>query len=411
MKILVLTIHYWPEQTGIGAVLTRRCEHLSSAGHEVTVCTAMPFYPEWRVHPAYRRKLFANEKHNGVTILRSWIWVPQRVSSAKRVLLEASFLATSLLRAVTRRRPDLLLVVSPPLGLGLSAVLLSRWTKVPFVFDVQDLQPDAAADLGMLPGPVLPALYRLEALAYRHAALISTVTEGMRGKIISKGIPARKVVVVPPPADNSLFGVGSAVNGQAFRKKHGLEGKFIVAHSGNMGVKQGLGLVLDAASRLQARRDVRFFLAGDGVMRTHLQSRAAALRLNNVQFLPLQEKAEFLQMLAAIDMALIVQQSSVTDIVFPSKTVTLMSAGRPVTAAVSGDSEIARVVRQSKAGIVTEPEKVEPLVTNIQELLRDPARRSAMSIGTRRGYCRSSNPIWWRRPAAHCANRHESRRL
>jgi colanic acid biosynthesis glycosyl transferase WcaI len=146
-----------------------------------------------------------------------------------------------------------------------------------------------------------------------------------------------------------------------------------------MGVKQGLGLVLDAASRLQARRDVRFFLAGDGVMRTHLQSRAAALRLNNVQFLPLQEKAEFLQMLAAIDMALIVQQSSVTDIVFPSKTVTLMSAGRPVTAAVSGDSEIARVVRQSKAGIVTEPEKVEPLVTNIQELLRDPARRSAMS--------------------------------
>lgn len=379
MRILVLAIHYWPEQTGIGAVLTRRCEYLASVGHEVTVCAAMPYYPEWRTHARYRGKWTFREERNGVSILRSWIWVPARVSSVKRALLEASFLATSLLRAVRTQRPDLLMVVSPPLGLGLSAVLLSRWLKIPYVFDVEDLQPDTAADLGMLPGRVLPLLYRLEALAYRNAELIFTVTEGMRKKVIAKGIPARKIAVLSNPADKKLFNVGTSIDGSAFRKKHSLEGKFIVAHSGNMGVKQGLDLVLDAASRLQSNPNIVFLLAGDGVMKSHLHTRVAELKLGNVRFLPLQDSADFLEMLAAIDVALIVQQSSVTDIVFPSKTVTLMSAGRPVVAAVSEQSEIARVIRESQGGILTEPEKVEPLVASILELQRDPERRSTMS--------------------------------
>lgn len=384
MRILVLTIHYWPEQTGIGAVLTRRCEYLAAAGHEVTVCTAMPYYPEWRTHAAYRGKFCCSEDRNGVAIRRSWIYVPNQVNSAKRVLLEGSFLATSLLPALKSGKPDILLVVSPPLGLGLSAVLLSRWLKIPYVFDVQDLQPDTAADLGMLPPGMLPALYRLEAMAYRKATLITTVTEGMRQKIVEKGIALQKVAVVPPPADHDLFGVGRTVDGEAFRKKYGLEGKFIVAHSGNMGVKQGLGLVVEAAARLRHQPAIRFLLAGDGVMKSSLQSRALALGLNNLTFVPLQGKTEFLQMLAAIDLALIIQQSSVTDIVFPSKTVTLMSAGRAVVAAVSEHSEVARVIRQAEAGVVTEPENADSLVENIiEELFADSQRREEMSACAR----------------------------
>ena len=118
MRILVLTIHYWPEQTGIGAVLTRRCEYLASLGHEVTVCTGMPFYPEWQIRPGYTGKLFFSEEHKKVTVLRSWLWVPKTVTAVRRVLLEASFLASSFLRVMHTRKPDLLLVVSPPLGLA-----------------------------------------------------------------------------------------------------------------------------------------------------------------------------------------------------------------------------------------------------------------------------------------------------
>ena len=384
MRILVLTINYWPEQTGISAILTRRCEYLASVGHKVTVCTGMPYYPEWRVHPNYAGKLFSREERNGVTILRSWMWVPNVVTSAKRVLFEASFLASSLLRAVCNRKPELLLVISPPLGLGVSAAILSRMAKIPYVFDVQDLQPDSAADLGMLPRPVLPLLYRLEAMAYRNATLILTVTEGMRQRILAKGISANKVAVVPPPAHSDLFGVGNTVDGHTFRAQKGLQGKFIVAHSGNMGVKQGLNIVLDAAMRLRDQRDIAFLLAGDGAMKSCLEARAAALKLDNLQFLPLQEPTQYLQMLAAIDIALIVQQSTVSDIAFPSKTVTLMSAARPVAAAVSADSEIGRVLCESQGGVVTQPDEASALATTIRELFHDPQKRSVMGACGRR---------------------------
>jgi colanic acid biosynthesis glycosyl transferase WcaI len=368
MRILALTINYWPEQTGIGTLLTRRCEYLASVGHEVTVCTGMPYYPEWRVHPNYKHKLFHQETRNGIKILRSWIWVPRKVTSSKRVVFEASFLATSIVRALGADKPDLLLTVSPPLGLAVSARVLSLRWRIPYVFDVEDLQPDAASDLGMLPRPVLPFLYRLEAIGYRKAALISTVTEGMRQKIIAKGVPEDKVVVTPPPADRCVFQVGSAEDSTQFRGKHGLNGKFIVAHSGNMGVKQGLNLVLDAATRLKERREIVFLLAGDGAMKPHLQSRAAALRLDNVRFLPLQDQRDFLKMLAAIDLALIVQQSTVSDIAFPSKTVTLLAAARPVIAAVRANSEIGRVIRQSEGGVVIQPEDADALADTIQKL-------------------------------------------
>lgn len=384
MRILVLTINYWPEKTGIGAVLTRRCEYLASLGHEVTVCTGMPFYPEWQVGPDYKGKVFHREERKGVTILRSWIWVPKKVTSAKRVLFEASFLASSLVRALGSGKPELLLLVSPPLGLAVSARILSRWFRAPYVFDVEDLQPDAAADLGMLPRPVLPVLYRLEAMAYRGASLITTGTEGMRQRIADKGIPTERIAVVPPPAHSSFFRVAGAEQGEIFRRKHGLNGKFVVAHSGNMGVKQGLDLVLDVAAQMRERKEITFLLAGDGAMKSHLESRAAALKLQNLLFLPVQEQVEFLQMLAAIDLALIVQQPSVSDIAFPSKTVTLLSAARPVVASVNANSEVARVVVRSNGGLVTEPGQAGPLVESIVQLFGDPERRSNMGECGRR---------------------------
>jgi len=168
------------------------------------------------------------------------------------------------------------------------------------------------------------------------------------------------------------------VAGREFRSKHGLGGKFIVGHSGNMGVKQGLDVVLDVALRLREQRDFVFLLAGDGAMKSRLEERAGVLKLANVRFLPLQEQAEFLQMLAATDVGLIVQLSTVSDIVFPSKTVTLLSAARPVGAAVSANSEIGRVIHHSCGGIVTEPENAEALTAAIQELFHEPSKRSAM---------------------------------
>ena len=125
MRILVLGINYWPEDTGIAVFNAGRCEYLASQGHDVKMCTGFPYYPYWRVPSTYRGRVFATETHNGVTVQRSYVYVPRRITSAARVLHEASFIASATVRAIGSRRPDLLLTVSPPLGLAVTSGLLS----------------------------------------------------------------------------------------------------------------------------------------------------------------------------------------------------------------------------------------------------------------------------------------------
>ena len=158
------------------------------------------------------------------------------------------------------RRPDVLVVTTPPLALSLSAILLSRWWKIPFIQHVPDLQPDAAVDLGMLrEGRLTRALYRLERMGYRKAALVSTLTEAMREKIISKGIAADKVVLFSDWARPELFQVPAHGGGEEFRRSLGLENELLVVHSGNMGVKQGLEVILGAAERSRGDRGIEIF--------------------------------------------------------------------------------------------------------------------------------------------------------
>ncbi len=150
MHILVNGINYWPEQTGIAVFTTGRCEYLASRGHQVTVCTSFPYYPEWRTLDGYRGRPLMKERRNGVDIYRTWMYVPRQVTSLRRILHEGSFIAASFLAAMSRSRPNIVVAVSPPLGLAASAVVLSQRWRVPYVFHVADLQPDAAVDLGML---------------------------------------------------------------------------------------------------------------------------------------------------------------------------------------------------------------------------------------------------------------------
>jgi colanic acid biosynthesis glycosyl transferase WcaI len=150
-----------------------------------------------------------------------------------------------------------------------------------------------------------------------------------------------------------------------------------------MGVKQGLEVILNAAELSRSRPEIVYLLVGDGAMRRELESQAAARNLTNVRFLPIQPREQFLEMLAAADISLITQQRSVADIVFPSKTATLMSAGCPLIASVNPESEVARVVRDSRAGVVITPEKPQPLLDTIVNLLADPCRLKEMSTSGR----------------------------
>jgi colanic acid biosynthesis glycosyl transferase WcaI len=268
---------------------------------------------------------------------------------------------------MARKRPDLLLVVSPPLGQAVNAILLSRLWRIPYVFDVQDLQPDSAAELDMLPSWALGMLYKVEKAAYRHATLVTTLTNGMRKRIIDKDVPPEKVRLIEPRVDNSLLDVGQ-IEGNAFRKRFGLGERFLVTHSGNMGVKQGLDVIVDAAALCRSDHSMQFLLVGDGAVCERLQRRVAVLALDNVRFLPLLEEEDFRGLLAASDICLLTQQKSVSEIAFPSKVVTYFAAGCAVIGSVNSDSEIARTIRDSGAGKIVAPEDARALLAAILEL-------------------------------------------
>jgi colanic acid biosynthesis glycosyl transferase WcaI len=380
MRILMLGINYWPEETGIAVFNTGRCEYLAAQGHDVTMCTGFPYYPQWRVDDRYRGRLFAQERRNGVRILRSYLYVPRRVTTLRRIAHEASFVASSCIRALGDRRPDILITESPPLALALSSALLSKVWRVPYVFHVSDLQPDTAVDLGMLPGGLVTrVLYGLERLAYRQAALVATLTPGMRHRIVAKGIAPEHVTLFPDWTEPDLFEIPLERGGPT---THGLDldGAFLVVHAGNMGVKQGLDVVLTAAEWSRNRSDIVYLLVGDGAMRETLEQRASEWKLDNVRFLPVLPTLAFHELLSTADVTLVTQQRVVSDIVFPSKVRTLMAAGRPVVASLNAGSEVARVVIESGAGLVIPPEDPGALVEAIVALKSSRHRRLQMGI-------------------------------
>jgi len=375
MKILILSVNYWPEVTGIGAVTTYRAEYLAGAGHDVEVCTTFPYYPDWKVPPQYAGKLGLIDERNGVRIVRSYAYIPIAVTPPKRILFEASFVAGLTLRALMRKRPDVLLVVSPPLGLAATAILLSRLWSVPYVFDVEDLQPDSAADLGMLPKWAVKLLYKVENAAYRHARLVTTLTPSMRQKIVEKGFPEDKVEVLEPRMDESLVDL-EPEEGRAFRRRYDLGEKFLLTHSGNMGVKQGLDVILDAAALNRADDSMLFLCVGNGADCERIKRRAREMELNNVRFLPLLDEKDFRGLMAASNICLVTQQQAVSEIVFPSKIVSYLAAGRPMVASVDPECEVAHITRESGAGRVAEAENARALLQAVRELRNADLRKA-----------------------------------
>jgi len=367
MRIIILSINYWPEETGIGVFTTYRAEYLAAAGHDVEVYTTFPYYPQWKVPSCYANKLAVSEERNGVRILRSYSYVPNPVTPLKRVLHEASYTATCLLRAIARKRPDILFVVSPPLGLAANAFVLSRLWRVPYVFDVQDLQPDSAAELSMLPSWALKVLYRIEHAAYRYASLISTLTNGMQARIVGKGIPSEKLVLFEPRADESLSSI-APTEGNDFRHRYDLDNKFLVVHSGNMGVKQGLDVIVNAAALNRSDNSMLFLLVGDGSAGKSIRQQAAKLELQNVRFLPVLDSEEFRGLLAASDICLLTQHKASCECAFPSKLVTYLTAGRPVVASVNHNSEAAQAIFESGAGEVVACDNANSLLEAITRI-------------------------------------------
>lgn len=374
VKIVFLGINYWPEETGIAPYTVGKCEYLAARGHEVFIVTAPPYYPYWRIQPPYKAGICYRESRNGVTILRVPLYVPGDPTTVKRILHETSFGIMAALGMLGAGRPDLLFVISPPLILAMLAKSLSRLWGVPYVLHVTDLQPDTAKELGMLGSRrFVEVLERIALACYREAALVSSVSKGMKDRIARKGISEERLGVFSDWLDPEIRRSVSRERGLQVRKQEGWGGRFVVMHVGNMGVKQGLDVVLTAAQQDEQIDPSLWVLVGDGAARRALERKAQTLGLTNVRFYPVLPRRRFYEFLSAADVCLICQRREVLDFVFPSKTRVLMGAGKPIVASVNDESEVARVLRESGGGWVVEPERGETLVSKVRELRQNAA--------------------------------------
>ncbi|NDB75884.1 MAG: hypothetical protein EB141_09615 [Verrucomicrobia bacterium] len=244
MNITVWGINYAPELTGIAPYNTALCEFLRQRGHTVRMVTSFAYYPAWQKAAADGGQLYRDDVVEGVPVHRCWHYVPARPGTLRRILHEGSFVASSLLRLLRLPRPDVFVVVSPPLLLGAAAWLLTRVKPAPVVFHVQDLQPDAALGLGMLkPGWFMRLLYALEAFAYARSARVSAISGDMLKAMAAKGVPVAKLICFP----NGVTLPETQPAAGAFRARHGLRADdFVAVYSGNLGVKQGLEAAMRA---------------------------------------------------------------------------------------------------------------------------------------------------------------------
>ena len=287
MKVLVWGINYAPEATGIAPYNVAMCEHLRDKGHEPQMLTTFAYYPEWRKRPEDAGKWYRTDEVRGVPVHRCWHYVPAKVSSLKRIVHEGTFVAGSFLRGLVLPKPDVMVVVSPPLLLGAAAWLLGKIRGVPFVFHVQDLQPDAAVGLGMLKvGRFTKALYALEAFAYAKATRVSGICQGMLRAFASKGVPEKKRVLFPNGVQTLDDAERPAPGKWRMRQGFGA-GDFLAVYSGNLGMKQGLDVLVEAVSLLKERR-VRIVICGQGAA-----GEIARRQLPNLRLLPLQDEEAY----------------------------------------------------------------------------------------------------------------------
>lgn len=386
MKIHVWGINYSPEVTGIGPYNTALCEFLATQGHTVRMITSFCYYPAWRKLPSERGTAYRTDQMDGVTVHRCWHYVPRKVSTLKRIAHELSFVTTSFLRQLFLPRPDLLIVISPPLLLGPAAWLICKLKASKFLFHVQDLQPDAAAGLGMLgEGRLLKALRRIERFTYKNAARVSGITPGMLRRFEERGVPREKTVYFPNGVDIPEF--WRLPKRGSFRERHGYaEDDFLVVYSGNMGRKQGLQVLLEAATQV-TNPHIKFLFCGDGAQRDALERYAQSLGLQNCRFLALQPQQHYHELLVDADLCVVAQQPGSGNCFFPSKLLKAISFSKPILAITEASTELAKYVREEGIGstVSNSPEEAAEYLDEVsvnQEVLNAQAR-AALKVAKR----------------------------
>jgi len=382
MRILIHGINFSPELTGIGKYSGEMAEWLAAQGHDVRVVTAPPYYPQWQLAEGYNNKwLRESARIANLLVYRCPLWVPEKPSGLKRIVHLASFTLSSfpIMLAQIFWKPDVVWVVEPALFCAPQAWLLARLSGAKAWLHIQDYEVDAAFDLGLLKGVFLRNKVAAgERWLMRRFDRVSTISQRMVARALTKGVVVERVLLFPNWVDLSAFKVQQSslllIDGIcSYRAELGIADDAIVAlYSGNMGGKQGLEILAVVANL--CKPEVVLVFCGQGAGRGDLM--ALCQGLTNVRFLDLQPLARLAEFLAMADIHLLPQRADAADLVMPSKLTGMLASARPVVATAQLGTELADVV--TGCGLVIEPENAMAFAEAINKLANSPELRAEL---------------------------------
>ena len=383
MRFVFLT-QYFPPEIGAPQVrLAAMTRELVRLGHEVEVVTAMPNHPEGRIFRDYRGSLYRRERSNGMTLHRVWLYASTG-SGLRRMLNYASFTVTSLWGLFKAKKPDFLFVESPPLFLSFPAALAARIWKRPIIFNVADIWPDAAEQLGVLTNRrLIRVLEWLEGWSYATAKYVTTVTDVFAETLRSKkGVKPDKLLSLPNGVDTELF--RRLPPDRALAESLGVSDKKVLLYAGTHGYAHAVEMALEAAGFLQERdAGIHLLFVGDGSEKARLMAMARTMALENVTFHAPVPPEDIARLYSISVGALSTLRSTYNT--RPVKILAAMACEKPI--AYCGGGEGARLVEEARAGVITPANEPEALADAIYSLANQPELAAQFGSNGRRYVC------------------------
>lgn len=382
MRILIYGLNFSPELTGIGKYTGELAAWLADRGHEVRVVAAPPYYPAWRVHSEYSSWLYKVENPTPMLrILRCPLWVPKKPTGITRILHLISFAITSFPMALLNVNwtPDVVFTVEPTFFTAPLAWVVAKISHAASWLHVQDFEVDAAFEMSFLPprGPVHWFTVRAEEWFMSHFQLVSSISQKMVQKSISKGVAPEKAALFVNWVDVETIYPLSGPN--HYRSELGLEDKVVVLYSGNMGGKQGLEMLAPLARACADDPRLQFVFCGNGSYRTTLEMEVATLP--NVILLPLQPMEQLNSFLNMADIHLLPQRADASDLVMPSKLGGMLASGRPTIATADEGTQVALMLKD--CGLIVPPADGDALERAVRTLASDPELRERLGRQSR----------------------------
>lgn len=392
-SVIVLCPHFAPDNAPTGTVITRIVAELVTRGRTVHVVSSLPWYRSHRIEDGWTGSLVRTELTEWGTITRVHPFPGRDKANLPRRAI--GFAAYSVLAGIQclraggwLRRSDAVIAMSPPLTLGLTGWVASRLRRCPLVFNIQDVFPDAAIETGAISNrSLIAAASWLERTSYRAADAVTVLSDDLRDNVTAKldRLHHDKVRVIPNFVDTEA--IRPADRSTPYRRELGLGDGPVVLYAGNVGFSQSLGLLLDAASALP---EITFLINGDGAARSDLER--AARDLPNVHFAGYIDPGRLCELLATGDLHVVPLRAGLGRVSVPSKTYSIMAAGRPVLAAIDPGTAVPQILEESGAGVWVAPDDSAAFVAALRSMLADPEKLAEMGRRGRNWVVREASP-------------------